>query len=255
MILTNTLLIGGALYASVQQWRKARRHEIMAPLSDTVLQAETETAQHYATTSTLALGLTVAGSIAASPPLVLSSIPLHVYANLPLFEEAIGTLAGKEEKRSSIFLALVLSSLLAANHPLAANSLQWIVQRTRLLGTRMQQKGYEMTQILGEGMQNWVDQAMGKKPEKIWLVRAETEMEVPFANIQVGDEVVFREGEFISVAGEITCGEAEILDWSFNGNMVRQSMERPLHFMAGDKVAPRMMLLKGELYVRVESTA
>ncbi|MEZ4513846.1 MAG: hypothetical protein R3C62_18410 [Chloroflexota bacterium] len=256
MIITNTLLVGGALYASAQQWRKTRHREItVSPLPESALQTQTEKERHYAAISTLALGLTVAGSITTFPQLLLSSIPLHIYTSLPLYEEAIGTLTGKEEKRSSIILALVLSSILASNHLLTANLLQWVVQRTRLTGAKMQQKGYELSHILGEGIQNWIDQAAGKKPEKIWLVRNDVEMEVPFADLQVGDEVIFRQGAFVSVTGKVTFGEAEILDWSLGSNMARQPVDPPLHFTVGDTVTPRMMLLKGELYVRVESTA
>jgi cation transport ATPase len=219
------------------------------------LQTQTGKEQHYAAISTLALGLTVAGSITTFPHLVLFSIPLHIYINLPIYEEAIGTLAGKEEKRGSIILALALSSILASNHLLTANLLQWVVQRARLMGAKMQQKGYELSQIFGEGLQNWIDQAAGKKPEKIWLVRDDMEMEIPFAHMRVGDEVVFRQGEFVSVTGRVIFGEAEIFDWSLGGNMARQPADLPLHFTVGDTVTPRMMLLKGELYVRVESIA
>ncbi|MCA9996032.1 MAG: hypothetical protein KDE56_09820, partial [Anaerolineales bacterium] len=102
MIITNTLLVGGALYASAQQWRKTRHREItVSPLPESALQTQTEKERHYAAISTLALGLTVAGSITTFPQLLLSSIPLHIYTSLPLYEEAIGTLTGKEEKRSS----------------------------------------------------------------------------------------------------------------------------------------------------------
>ena len=255
MFITNVLLLGGTLYASAQQWRKTRQHEIVMSLPEATLQTHTETAQHYAAISTLGVGLTVAGSITAFPPLALSSIPLHVYTNLPLFEEAIGTLTGKEEKRGSILLALVLSSILASNHLLTANLLQWVVQRTRLLGAKMQQRGYELSHVFGEGVQNWVDLASGKKPEKVWRVDGDNEIEIPFAQLQVGDEILVREREFVAATGKVTHGEAEILDWSLIENMGRYPFDRPLHFTVGDTVRPRMMLLKGELYVRVESIA
>lgn len=253
MLITNTLLVGGALYASVQQWRKTRSTEVIIPSKEAVLQAETDNAQHYTTMSTLALGMTLAGSIAAFPPLVLSSIPVHVYANLPLFEEAIATLTGKEEKRSSIIYALVLSGTLASNHMLTANLLQWGIQRSRLLGARMQQKGYELSQMLGEGVQNWFDQVAGKKPPTAWIVRDEFETEIPFADLRVGDQVLFREGEFVSVTGKVTRGEADVFDWSLTRNMGRHPTAQPLPFTMGDTVKPRMLLLRGALYVRIES--
>lgn len=119
----------------------------------------------------------------------------------------------------------------------------------------MQQRGYELSHVFGEGVQNWVDLASGKKPEKVWRVDGDNEIEIPFAQLRVGDEILVREREFVAVTGKVTHGEAEILDWSLIENMGRYPFDRPLHFTVGDTVRPRMMLLKGELYVRVESIA
>lgn len=254
MVITNTLLAGGVLYAYVKQRRRENETEIVPVLDNIAINNQLEAAQHYAAISSLSLGLTLAGTLVTTYPLAFFTIPLNIYTNLPLFEEAIATLRGKDEKRRSIIYSLVLGGALASNHLFTANLLDWFIQNGRLLGTRLHQQGHEMSQVMAEGVQNWVGQAMGKKPEKVWVVGEETaDFEIPFAELRVGDEILFREGEFISVSGKITYGEAEIFDWSWVGNIVGQPMDRPLHYTIGDSVTPRMMVLKGELYVRVES--
>lgn len=255
MILTNTLLASSALYAYLKQRRRNNAIEIVSSADNVVIESEIEAAQHYAAVSSLSLGLTLAGILVAYP-LALATIPLNIYTNLPLFEEAIATLAGKDEKRRSIIYSLILSGALASNHLLTANLLDWLIQNSRLLKAKLQQQGHEMTQVMADGVQNWVKQAMGKKPEKVWVVNEETaDYEIPFTELRVGDEVWFREGEFISVSGWVTYGEAQIFDWSWVGNIVGQPIDRPIHFTVGDSVTPRMMVLKGELHVRVESLA
>lgn len=253
MILINTLLAGGVAYAYFKQRQQQTSVDLITAVEHAAVEEKLKTAQHYAAISSLSLGLTLAGTL-VTYPLSLFSVPLNIYTNLPVFAEAFATLAGKDEKRRSIIYSLAISSALVSNHLLTANLLDWFIQNGRLLGARLHQQGHEMSQVMAEGMQNWISQAMGKKPEKVWLVGEETaDYEISFAELRVGDEVLFREGEFISVYGKITYGEAELFDWSWVGNLVGQPMDRPLHFTIGDSVTPRMMLLKGELQVRVES--
>lgn len=245
MIITNALLTAGALYAYVQHRRRSPDVQIGADLPDATAapMAAVKAAQQYAAVSTLSVGLTVTGAIAALPMLTLLSVPLNVYTNLPLFRESFDTLAGRQDKRSSIVLAVFLSGMLVSDHYTTASLLDWVVQRSRLTGARLRQQGHTAVEQLFGDLHTWLEQALGAAPKTVWLIRDEMEIESAFSDIRSGDQLLLHQGDFVPVDGEIVWGEAELFDWS---------LLRPrTFFTAGDRVTPRMLLLNGELQVRV----
>lgn len=244
MLFTNALLVGGAAYAYLKQRRQSPPLVEVVADGDDLLQVKTQNARHYSAMATLSVGLSLAGAITASP-LVFLAIPINIYTNLPIFEEAIKTLGGKDEKLGSILLSLIIASTLAANHAFTASLIDWLSQRSRLTAAKLRQHGSETSHIVSESAQQWLSQALGKAPSNVWIVQDDTEMEIPFEALTIGDVALFRKGEFISVTGDVTRGEAEVFDWSLLGNP-------PKKRSVGDTVTPRMLVLDGILYVRVE---
>lgn len=243
MIVTNALLVVGVAYAAVQQRRKDPLVVPLSPVDVPPTDAEMRGIKQHAALSTLSLGLTVTGTLTALPLVTLFGVPLIVYTNVPRFEQALDTLSGKGERRDAIALSVLLGGLILSNHFVTASAVDWLVQRTRLATARLRRSGQTATLQMVSDIQQWVSQALGAQPEHVWAMRDGVEIEVPFADLSPGDEVLFRQGEIISVAGEVVWGEAELFDWS----LVRTRT----HFMAGDYVTPRMMVLSGELQVRV----
>ncbi len=249
MLITNTLLAGGALYAYLKQRGQDKDKNVLSaelqlakPLAE-----RTEDARHHTGLATLSIGLTLAGAITASP-LALLGVPLNIYNNIPVFQEAIATIGGKDEKLGSILLSLIIAGTISSNQIFATNLIDWISQRSRLTGAKLRQNGLEKGHVMSETLQQWVGQAMGRTPDTVWAVDGQTQIEVPFESLNVGDTVMFREGEFISVTGEVVRGEAEVFNWSILQNP-------PIKRIVGDHVQPRMMLLKGTLFVKVEQIA
>lgn len=244
MIITNTLLAGGAAYAYLKQRRNTPPDNLITR-TGTDLQKKTEDARHYAAMSTLSVGLSTAGLITAAP-ITLLSIPINIYTNLPIFQEAIATLGGKDERLGSILWSLLISGTLASNHLFTASIFDWISQRSRLTGAKLRQNGAITSHVFAESVQQWLGQLIGRKPDSVWVLQDELEVEIPYADLKIGDIALFRKGDFISVTGVITKGEAELFDWSL-------LQTPPIVRTVDETVTPRMMVLEGFLYVEVEN--
>lgn len=248
MLITNTLLLGGAAYAFVQQRRKANARAVVVADAEAALAEEVARSQRNAAVSTLSLGMSVAGMLASMPGLNLLSVPLNVYTNLPLFEESFATLAGRENKFGSIMASVVLSGALISNHVTTANLLDWLVQRGRLTSARLRRSGYQATELVTTDLQKWVAQALGKRPETVWLVSEQAEQQIAFSDLQAGDLILCRRGDFVGVSGEVVQGAGELFDWL-------ALTKPPMLVETGDAVTPRMMVLDGAITVRVDSVA
>ena len=243
MLITNALLASGAAYAYIKQRRAPQQPQsAVLPVDH---QEETENARHYSAMATASVGLSLAGLITATP-LHLLSVPINVYTNLPIYQEAIATLGGKDEKLGSILWSLLVSGTLATNHVLTASLLDWVAQRSRLTRVKLRRSGADSGQVFSENVQQWLGGLVGRKPANAWVVQDEVEAEIPFEDLTIGDVAIFRKGDFVSVTGAIVKGEAELFDWSL-------LQAPPTTRAVGDTVKPRMMVIDGVIYVEVEN--
>ncbi|MFN8494522.1 MAG: heavy metal translocating P-type ATPase [Caldilineaceae bacterium] len=88
--------------------------------------------------------------------------------------------------------------------------------------------------------------ALGDTPQKVWAIVDGVEMEIPFADVAVGDILVVEAGQTVPVDGIVTGGIASIDQHMLTGESVPAEKE------AGDQVLASTIVLAGRVYVRVE---
>ncbi len=88
----------------------------------------------------------------------------------------------------------------------------------------------------------------GDQPEQIWVLANGVETQIPFQELQVGDQVIVRPGEVIPIDGIIGEGEGQVDQHVLTGES--QSAEKT----PGDEVFAATLLLSGRLLVRVQTT-
>ena len=88
----------------------------------------------------------------------------------------------------------------------------------------------------------------GEQPRTVWLVSGDIEVEVPIANVHVGDTAVIQAGQVVPVDGVIIRGFATIDEHALTGE------SQPAEKGEGDRVLTSTLMVGGKAFVRVERT-
>lgn len=86
----------------------------------------------------------------------------------------------------------------------------------------------------------------GEQPRSVWLVVDGAEVEVPFENIQLDDQLVVTAGQMIPVDGTISNGIASIDQHRLTGE------SQPAEKTIGERVFASTIVISGKIIVRVE---
>ncbi|MBL8484458.1 MAG: HAD-IC family P-type ATPase, partial [Rhodocyclaceae bacterium] len=87
------------------------------------------------------------------------------------------------------------------------------------------------------------------QPDSVWVRVDGQELEIPFAELRVGDVLVVRAGQVIPVDGSVIAGEAAVDQHMLTGE------SQPVEKSAGDAVLASTLLISGRLDVAVEKTS
>ncbi|MEZ4862723.1 MAG: heavy metal translocating P-type ATPase [Caldilineaceae bacterium] len=87
---------------------------------------------------------------------------------------------------------------------------------------------------------------LGEQPRKVWVLLDETEVEIPFEQLQEGDILVLQAGQMIPVDGVITKGEAAVDQHRLTGE------SQPVEKSVGDPVLAATIILSGRVHISVE---
>lgn len=180
--------------------------------------------------------LTAGLALIPSPAMLIATIPLGVYLSLEFFQ------AGYQELKArkvgvGIIDTLTCGVLLAMGQIFALVFFLVVlfISQKFLLKTKDHSEK-KLIHIFAE------------RPDTVWLLYENTEMEVAFEEIQIGDIVVINAGEVIPVDGIIVEGAARIDQHMLTGESI--AVEK----VAGDTVLTSTMALSGRILVRVEKT-
>ncbi len=88
----------------------------------------------------------------------------------------------------------------------------------------------------------------GEQPHRVWVILEGVEVEIPFAELRVGDILVLDAGQLVPVDGVIVHGTAMLDEHRLTGES--QAAEKGV----GDAVLAATLLLGGRIRVRVEKT-
>ncbi len=88
----------------------------------------------------------------------------------------------------------------------------------------------------------------GEVPHSVWVVVDGTEVEVPFEDVQIGDQVVITAGQMVPVDGTISQGYASIDQHMLTGE------GQPAEKSIGEPVFASTVVLSGKITLQVEKT-
>lgn len=90
--------------------------------------------------------------------------------------------------------------------------------------------------------------SFSQKQNTVWVIKNDSEVELPLETIQLLDIVVVNAGEFIPVDGIITKGFATVDQQSLTGE------SKPVEIEVGGKVFASTLVLTGRILIKVENT-
>lgn len=222
-----------ALLGSPSDLRQRQIKEIAPHRTADKRSAAEEKADRDLAISAVALALTAGGVF--FPPLNLLGVPALLLTIRPLVTSAYRSIRYDKKIGVGVLDSLGTVSPLLMHYFFIAALASWLsnLSRKLLLKTEDQSRA-SLINVFGE------------QPAFVWLQRDGVEVEIPFAQIAVGDLLMVSAGQSISVDGEITQGVASIDERTLTGE------SQPVEKGAGDPVFASTMLLAGQILVRVE---
>jgi Cu2+-exporting ATPase len=89
---------------------------------------------------------------------------------------------------------------------------------------------------------------LGEQPSRVWVVKDNVEIQIPFEKLQLGDVVVLTAGQPVPVDGVVVQGTATVDQHRLTGE------SQPVEKLSGDPVLAATLVLGGKIFVRVEKT-
>lgn len=184
----------------------------------------------------IALGLSAVAALTALP-LIPIVIAIGLCSGWPAFQEAYRIAV--QERRFSILHVMLgygiglwfSGSYLVGVMGLLFGTLCWKIQLLTQTVTR-----HSLTHLLGE------------QPYRVWVILEGVEVEIPFAELRVGDILVLGAGQLVPVDGVIVHGTATLDQHRLTGE------SQPAEKGVGDAVLAATLMLGGRIHVRVEKT-
>ena len=197
-------------------------------------EVEKEVNQHLAI-SLSSLGLTIAGMY--YPPLSVLSLPGLVYVYIPSFKDAYDSIFKERRLRMAIVDMLFISGILAVRLYFPAA----LMATALSLGKKLLLKAEDHAQ-------KRLFNVFSEMPRSIWILKEQTEIEIPFEALKMSDLVVVQAGERVPVDGTITAGHAQLDQRILTGE------SQPAEKGPGDQVFALTIVLSGRIYIKVEKT-
>ena len=242
-------IIGGTLAASVRTYRQRSKRQqslrlrITQPASAQVLpktltalvrSSELQTANRTLMLSSISLGLTTVGLLAA-PPLRLLSVPILLYLFAPIFHAAYGSLRQERRITDAVLCATRMSISLLLGYYVAAALDAWLQSLSRKLIT---QADTDFNHTLSD--------LTNKSGRSVWVFRNGVAIETAFEEVMVGDIIAVDAGETIAVDGVILSGDAWIDESTITGDA------QPTFKSVEEQVFSSTIIRAGLIYVQVE---
>lgn len=202
---------------------------------------ERQALDHYFKVSSAVVGAGAAAMV-IFPPAHIIAIPALVYTLVPMFMDAYEGL-----KRRCLRPSLVDSIAVGGAITLGiANHLNPFFFMAGAVGTWLYFLSAKLVlKTKDESIKN-LSNLFGEQSRFVWLLRDGAEVEIPFADVQVGDVVVVSAGEMIPVDGSVIKGIGSVDQRMLTGE------SRPVEKGVGEPVYAATTLLTGSLHIAVE---
>ncbi len=176
--------------------------------------------------------LVAGGAIA---PIVLICFPLAIYTSLVPFKRAYRALVYERKLKISVLASISLLGTWLGGFYLAGGvgSVIFFVSE-KLIFISQDRSRQKLVSILGQ------------QPRFVWILVNDSEVEIPFGQLKVGDVLVVGAGQLIPVDGLIRSGHGLIDQHRLTGE------SQPAEKSVGDQVMAGTVVLAGRLYIAVE---
>ena len=167
-------------------------------------------------------------------PVALLSVPYMFYQLWLLARETYYGLKRGKLHISSL-TAFTIATCIVMGYVIPANLIGFVVSVSRK---------YVM-KVKNDTEKDFID-IFKQHPKSVWMLVDQTEVEVPFEALKVGDVVIVHPGEMIPVDGTITEGMASVDQRILTGEA------QPVEKEVGDQVFASTIVLNGKILIRME---
>jgi len=203
---------------------------------DSELDQENKETNYYLSVSSIGLGLATTGAL-VSPPLSLLSVPVSLYASLPIFQLTYQSIFKERQLKVTVLDSIaIIGGLITGYYFVTALAGFVYYMAAKLLSKTRDNTRKMLINVFAE------------QPRFVWLVKNETEVKIPLSDLCVDEIIVVSAGEIIPVDGIITQGLAMIDQHALTGEA------QPDEKAVGDKVLAATTVLTGRIYIQVEKT-
>lgn len=173
----------------------------------------------------------------ALPVQFIICVPPALYLMRYAYKQAY--VAFKEERR------LTFATLMAVNQTLIWFGGFYLLGGVIFILTTVGQKISYLSEVRSRTQ---MVNIFGKLPQHVWILRDGIEVEIPFAQLEVGHVLVVGSGQMIPIDGVIIDGYASIDQHRLTGE------SQPAEKAVGDQVLAATVVLAGQIQVQVEKT-
>lgn len=202
--------------------------------STTVISKEEQELNQNFMLSVASLALTTAGAI-VHPILTFVSVPILLYLNIDFIKTGLNEIIKERKIGIGVVDAIVASATLFMR--------LFFIDALFFVLFYLSQKLLAQTQ--DRSKQSLIN-IFGEQPRTVWIKRDDTEIEIPFESLRVGDIVVVSTGEVVPVDAVVTDGIANVDQRMLTGE------SQPVEKSVGEPVFAATFVLSGKIFVQVE---
>src|SRR6201996_305942 len=195
--------------------------------------AKTE-ASVLSTRSPLALPtLSLLMAFSANPAVVACNIPLTLWNAIPIAKRAWKVWSNESRLNIDVLDTLAISASVLQGNPLAGCIVTWLIKL-----------GDWIRDLTAAGQKRAIAELLEFQTKTAWVLRDDQVVQIPAAELAVGDLVVVYPGEMIPVDGEIIEGQATIDQKTITGEGL------PVNRGVGETAFAATVIREGQITVR-----
>ncbi len=220
---------------AIQATERNQLHGVINPAIQQQLQAEKKSASQQQKFGFFALVLAISG--AYFPAMSLISTVAILYLTKDILK-----LIRRDFQRGHYFtfqlVSLTMICWMLASGKLIHSAISAVITGfvARIINQMEETSHYQLTNVFCDC------------PEKVWIIVDSTEIQVPFQDLQAGDQVVVYPGETIPIDGIIKTGHGQVDQHILTGE------SHPVEKLPGHEVFAATLLLSGQLRIQVQTT-
>ena len=171
------------------------------------------------------------------PVLLLPGIALAVFGCLPIYKRAYISVFRERKLKNDLLNGLVVTGSMATGHFLVTALFTFISN----LGTVVVQKSKGYSEEMLKGV-------FDQKVSTVWLLRDDTELEVPIEEVNINDVIIVHTGELVPLDGVIVKGAITVDQHALTGESI------PVEKTIDDKALASTVVIAGYAWIKVTQT-